>query len=60
MYYSAYAAEQLATYAARLQGHTLAESIWCIFDNTARGAATENALDLQDPSIIHAGNPTRR
>ncbi len=24
-----------------------AASVWCIFDNTASGAATENALDLQ-------------
>ncbi|WP_119460780.1 DUF72 domain-containing protein [Rhodospirillaceae bacterium SYSU D60014] len=47
MYYSAYAAETLDALADRL----IAEAqrrvpVWCIFDNTALGAATENALSL--------------
>lgn len=47
MYYSDYSAEHLAGLAARLR-QALAEerTVWCVFDNTAEGAATRNALDL--------------
>lgn len=46
-YYSAYEAPLLRALAQRLQ-HATSETatVWCIFDNTARGAATDNALDL--------------
>ena len=47
MYYSSYGAEYLDALAARLA--VLAKSrspVWCIFDNTAYGVATGNALDL--------------
>ena len=47
MYYSSYGAEYLHALAARLA--VLAKSrspVWCIFDNTAYGVATGNALDL--------------
>ncbi len=44
VYYSAYGAEDLTRYAALLdQG---SGSRWCIFDNTAAGAAIGNALSL--------------
>jgi uncharacterized protein YecE (DUF72 family) len=43
-YYSAYEDDQLATLAARIRAH--AGPVWCIFDNTASGAAAGNALDL--------------
>jgi uncharacterized protein YecE (DUF72 family) len=43
MYYSAYEQDYLEAIAARLASHPNA---WCIFDNTARGAAVENALAL--------------
>jgi uncharacterized protein YecE (DUF72 family) len=48
VYYSSYGADWLEQLAARLveyqrQGVTT----WCIFDNTASGAATANALELQ-------------
>jgi uncharacterized protein YecE (DUF72 family) len=47
MYYSAYAPEVLAALAARIR---LAEAegaeVWCIFDNTASGAAAADALTL--------------
>lgn len=47
-YYSAYEADLIDALAARLQQATHeAGSVWCIFDNTASGAAIENALDLQ-------------
>jgi uncharacterized protein YecE (DUF72 family) len=49
MYYSAYETERLATIARRL--HEAAQAgreAWCIFDNTAAGAALGNALELQN------------
>lgn len=46
-YYSAYEAGLIEALKVRLQLATgEARSVWCIFDNTARGAATKNALDL--------------
>ena len=30
-----------------LQAETDGAEVWCIFDNTASGAATANALELQ-------------
>jgi uncharacterized protein YecE (DUF72 family) len=40
-YWSRYTPEFIATMAAQLDERT-----WCIFDNTAAGAALDNALDL--------------
>lgn len=46
-YYSSYDAEYLATLADQLMSHRRAGArVWCIFDNTASGAAAGNALDL--------------
>jgi uncharacterized protein YecE (DUF72 family) len=45
MYYSSYDAAYLDRLAARLRQIRRAPA-WCIFDNTARGAATINAMDL--------------
>lgn len=46
-YYSAYTAEYLAGLAARLQAIAAAGvPVWCLFDNTAAGAAVTNALAL--------------
>ena len=47
MYYDSYADEVIDRVATRLQqpGHGTTQR-WCIFDNTARGHATRNALDL--------------
>jgi uncharacterized protein YecE (DUF72 family) len=45
MYYSAYDEHELADLADRLLGaHKKARNVWCIFDNTAEGAALKNAL----------------
>jgi uncharacterized protein YecE (DUF72 family) len=45
MYYSAYDLAVLDALAARLRlAATLDAGVWCIFDNTAEGAAVENAL----------------
>jgi uncharacterized protein YecE (DUF72 family) len=42
MYYSAYPRDMLDAFAQRLVGYDGAA--WCIFDNTAEGAATHDAL----------------
>jgi uncharacterized protein YecE (DUF72 family) len=48
VYYSAYTEDDLAALAQRLQADAAAgRTVWCIFDNTALGAATRNALDLR-------------
>lgn len=47
VYYSAYDAAYLDALAARIRAEVDAErEVWCIFDNTAAGAAAQNALDL--------------
>lgn len=47
MYYSSYEEEYLDSLATRLRAaRRRAESVWCVFDNTASGAATANALAL--------------
>ncbi|WP_440106547.1 DUF72 domain-containing protein [Acidovorax sp. BL-A-41-H1] len=48
-YYSAYSPALIGALAARLQQATHeAQATWCIFDNTASGAATGNAVALHD------------
>jgi uncharacterized protein YecE (DUF72 family) len=46
MYYSSYSEDYLKALLAELKEHARSASTWCIFDNTARGAGTENALWL--------------
>jgi uncharacterized protein YecE (DUF72 family) len=46
MYYSAYSEDYLSTLAQRLLEVMRTAPVWCIFDNTAEGAATVNALTL--------------
>ena len=58
MYYSAYASTLIEALALRVQralveGHT----VWCVFDNTASGVATEDALALS--KALLSLNPTR-
>ncbi|WP_244657084.1 DUF72 domain-containing protein [Pseudomonas syringae] len=57
IYYSAYGPECLQALAAALQ-RSAAEGVetWCIFDNTAAGAALGNALALQ--RLLGTGEPT--
>jgi uncharacterized protein YecE (DUF72 family) len=47
MYYSAYDAAYLDRLAGRIRS-ARRTPVWCVFDNTARGAATLNAIDLVD------------
>jgi uncharacterized protein YecE (DUF72 family) len=50
MYYSSYPAEFLDGIRSDMATGARAET-WCIFDNTAEGAAWPNARRVQDPSI---------
>ena len=63
-YWSRYAPEQIARWAALLQEHAARSDIWCIFDNTASGSAIENALELiaavRAPPASKAKPKTRR
>jgi uncharacterized protein YecE (DUF72 family) len=47
-YYSSYSGDYLAALAEHLETARLeADAVWCIFDNTASGAAAANALELR-------------
>jgi uncharacterized protein YecE (DUF72 family) len=46
-YYSSYTDEFLSTLAAKLVQASTSADTWCIFDNTASGAAIANALALK-------------
>jgi uncharacterized protein YecE (DUF72 family) len=49
MYYSEYDADRLERYTRQLAAAaTRDQACWCIFDNTARGAATTDALALKE------------
>ena len=51
MYHSSYADEYLEALMDRIRA--LADRpVWCVFDNTARGAATVNALQLRDRFLV--------
>jgi uncharacterized protein YecE (DUF72 family) len=45
-YYSAYSGDYLLRLAENLQQAATSAIVWCIFDNTASGAALANALEL--------------
>jgi len=47
-YWSRYDENAIAALAATVGRITTAEHIWCIFDNTASGAAIENAWELRE------------
>lgn len=47
MYWSAYDADFLSRLATRLGQLSRSVDVWCVFDNTASGAALENAWALQ-------------
>jgi uncharacterized protein YecE (DUF72 family) len=49
MYHSAYGEDQLTEIAGRIKAVAIQNtSVWCIFDNTAAGAATVNALEMRE------------
>ena len=47
-YWSRYDENDIATLAATIRGISTAEEVWCVFDNTASGAAIENARELRE------------
>ncbi len=46
VYYSAYPDEYLEALATTLARAAQSAAVWCVFDNTAEGAATVNALEM--------------
>jgi uncharacterized protein YecE (DUF72 family) len=46
MYWSVYGSEDLAQRAVALRQQARRAPVWCVFDNTASGAAMQNALEL--------------
>jgi len=46
MYYSAYGDQFLNKLASEIRTRARGATVWCIFDNTAAGAATGNGLAL--------------
>jgi uncharacterized protein YecE (DUF72 family) len=54
IYYSAYETSFLQRLNERLAVMSATSDVWCIFDNTALGAALENALDLRDQLQLHS------
>ena len=46
VYHSSYADEYLEALAKELTRAARAAAVWCVFDNTAAGAATRNALQV--------------
>ena len=55
-YWSRYDEDYIATLAATVRGVASAEEVWCVFDNTASGAAIENAWGLRERLIVDAQN----
>jgi uncharacterized protein YecE (DUF72 family) len=51
-YYSAFEPDFLSKLATHI-AEADADEIWCIFDNTASGAAVGNALDLKLETQLH-------
>lgn len=63
VYYSDYPPEYLDALAGKLAAAAAAAEVWCVFDNTAEGAAAANALGVVDrlatnpPAVTSASRP---
>lgn len=58
MYYSAYSEASVIALAAEISNHEQAgRRVWCIFDNTAEGAALPNALSLLHRDVETKSQP---
>ena len=51
-YWSRYDENDIATLATTVRGLPTAVDVWCVFDNTASGAALENAWELRERLIV--------
>lgn len=58
MYHSSYEDAYLDRLAARMRELARDRPVWCVFDNTARGAATINALALSERLGVSAASAT--
>jgi uncharacterized protein YecE (DUF72 family) len=58
-YWSRYDETSIATLATAAHNLPDAREVWCIFDNTASGAAIENAAELQQ-RLVRSGTARRR
>jgi len=52
-YWSRYDENAIAALAATIGRIATAEQVWCVFDNTASGAAIENARQLRERVSVH-------
>jgi uncharacterized protein YecE (DUF72 family) len=59
LYWSAYEAARLEAIAAAIDQQPARTEVWCVFDNTASGAAMRNACDLQARLGNSASHPSR-
>jgi uncharacterized protein YecE (DUF72 family) len=59
MYYSAYSGDFLQQLAARISTLARRTTVWCMFDNTAAGAATSNASTVLEAMTAAAGLPRK-
>jgi len=54
IYYSVYPGDEIARWRKRIDREVAAgRTVWCIFDNTAEGAAVPNALELMGMKWVH-------
>jgi uncharacterized protein YecE (DUF72 family) len=64
-YYSAYSEDFLDDLSAQVTSLARRAQVWCVFDNTASGAATQNALALmaslrqQEDAVIPSATPLK-
>jgi len=57
IYYSAYPGDEIARWRSRIDREVAAgRTVWCIFDNTAEGAAVPNALELMGHEVGPSGD----
>ena len=54
-YWSRYDENAMSAIAATIGAISMAEQVWCVFDNTASGAAIENAWELRERVIVEPG-----
>jgi uncharacterized protein YecE (DUF72 family) len=55
-YWSRYDENDIATLATTVRGIATAAEVWCVFDNTASGAAIKNAWELRERLVDHPQN----
>ena len=53
-YWSRYDENAITTLAATIGSLSTAEHVWCVFDNTASGAAIENAWELRERLLVES------